>query len=686
MTSREAYIKTSLKSNTHLFTEAKLFSCVVCTWNVAEKLPKESDSLFEWLHLGSEPDIIAVGMQEIDMSPNAMVTVKTEVSDDWAKILDAQLDNTSKVKYHRLHLAQCVGICLVVYVKKAHATKITQEKDDIVMTGALGGKMGNKGGVGYRFKLFQTTFCFISAHLFPHMKGVEKRNHNFHEICKRIDFGVNGKARPVEEHDYCFFFGDLNYRVGTLDQAIVKSKIKEKAYEYLLTFDQLTVEKLGGRVLFQWIEPPIRFDPTYKYDKGTYDFDTSEKKRTPGWTDRIFYKGKSRDFLTVKYYGKHDLLMSDHRPVSLFSELEVKCIIDYKYREVRDALSNEYDQIRGKMVNEVVTTSEIDLSDENFQFSDVRYGIAQNKVLTLTNMSNFNVEFEFLPYQQGDKYCASWLSISPQAGIMIPRGSCEIKLHLLIEKENALKFSGHGEFSDLLKLRVINGPIYEINVHGNFLRTCFGNRLDELVMWHEPIRTNHPTKLDLVKEGKLEKLFVPKELYWLVNYIYKYGQRDFGLFQESGNIVEVNMIRDKIDNGESLQNYTGNIHSVCEVLVQFLDSLSEGVIPEKYFVDVVDTYAIQAQAVDMLRKLPDENFNVFHYLTSFFRDLIENRDANTLSIDVVAVGFCTLIIRKPPGKTHSQRREDERICAEFLKHFLVSRPVWTKDRFREKGE
>lgn len=45
-----------------------------------------------------------------------------------------------------------------------------------------------------------------------------------------------------------------------------------------------------------FIEGKLDFAPTYKYDLFSEDYDTSEKCRTPAWTDRILWKRRKWNF------------------------------------------------------------------------------------------------------------------------------------------------------------------------------------------------------------------------------------------------------------------------------------------------------------------------------------------------------------------------------------------------------
>jgi hypothetical protein len=75
-----------------------------------------------------------------------------------------------------------------------------------------------------------------------------------------------------------------------------------------------------GRVFNGYQEGVITFLPTYKYDNGTDIYDTSEKQRIPGWTDRILFKGAQ---LSQLQYSRAELYTSDHRPVLALFEANI---------------------------------------------------------------------------------------------------------------------------------------------------------------------------------------------------------------------------------------------------------------------------------------------------------------------------------------------------------------------------
>ncbi|EON65993.1 hypothetical protein W97_05236 [Coniosporium apollinis CBS 100218] len=69
----------------------------------------------------------------------------------------------------------------------------------------------------------------------------------------------------------------------------------------LLPHDELHQQQKARKAFHDgWREGPIEFLPTYKYDRGSVGvFDSSEKRRTPSWCDRILYRTR-RDKLAYE--------------------------------------------------------------------------------------------------------------------------------------------------------------------------------------------------------------------------------------------------------------------------------------------------------------------------------------------------------------------------------------------------
>ena len=53
------------------------------------------------------------------------------------------------------------------------------------------------------------------------------------------------------------------------------------------------------RVFQGYSEGKILFQPTFKYDKGTNQFDSSSKYRPPAWTDRVLYNMAERSLHSI---------------------------------------------------------------------------------------------------------------------------------------------------------------------------------------------------------------------------------------------------------------------------------------------------------------------------------------------------------------------------------------------------
>lgn len=78
-----------------------------------------------------------------------------------------------------------------------------------------------------------------------------------------------------------FWLGDLNYRLNDLMIDQVKKLVREERFSQLLGHDQLTLERRQRNVFVGYSEGTVKFRPTYKYDPGTNNWDSSDSLRPP---------------------------------------------------------------------------------------------------------------------------------------------------------------------------------------------------------------------------------------------------------------------------------------------------------------------------------------------------------------------------------------------------------------------
>ena len=161
-----------------------------------------------------------------------------------------------------------------------------------------------------------------------------------------------GDGTQILDHEVCIMNGDLNYRIDAIPRNTVVDMIKRKEFSKLLERDQIMVSRrrVSGFRLSPFAEAQITFAPTYKYDVGTDNYDSSEKKRSPAWCDRLLYRGSGR----VKQieYRRHEVKVSDHRPVSGTFKIRVKTIDSTKREKTKDRCFKAFGEVKHRLAAE----------------------------------------------------------------------------------------------------------------------------------------------------------------------------------------------------------------------------------------------------------------------------------------------------------------------------------------------
>ncbi|XP_075372168.1 phosphatidylinositol 4,5-bisphosphate 5-phosphatase A isoform X1 [Mycteria americana] len=304
------------------------FRITVVTWNVGTAMPPNDVTSLLHLNTGetNDADVIAIGLQEVNSKINKRLK-DALFTDQWSELF---MDVLSPFHFILVSTVRMQGVILLVFAKYYHLPFLQDIQTDCTRTG-LGGYWGNKGGVSIRLSIFGHMVCFLNCHLPAHLEKAEQRKEDFATILHMQQF--EGRAASgILDHDLVFWFGDLNFRIESLDIRFVKYAIDSNILSQLWEKDQLNIAKSTWPVLSGFQEGPLNFPPTFKFDVGTNKYDSSAKKRKPAWTDRILWKIKSpsvglgtggcrpsRGVLSVsqlRYCSHMEYTVSDHKPVA----------------------------------------------------------------------------------------------------------------------------------------------------------------------------------------------------------------------------------------------------------------------------------------------------------------------------------------------------------------------------------
>lgn len=360
------------------------FKIHVVTWNVASAtvsahdveslfVPQESHMLD---NVCRESDIIVVGLQEAYQSIQDAVASNVPLVGK-----DPHVETFSKYVcqkgFARLSTLRLLGILTMVFVKRPLLCYIYGVATCSTKTG-FSGWLGNKGASSVRFNLGDVSLCFTNCHLIPHNENNERRVEELQEIFAKQAFeAYQCPSCFIMDHDIVVLFGDLNFRLDGKSFNEVVDILESRKASSLIDLDQLRLEQIKGEdspsKLFCFMEMPLDFYPSYKYEPGTDNYNDGGKGRAPAWCDRILWftherrlpkitDPEPRSIFTPSYYGMHmQPRISDHKAVSAGMTVSVN-ISDYVPRIVF-SLHEWVAGVKGVIEFDVVAGTDISFFD-----------------------------------------------------------------------------------------------------------------------------------------------------------------------------------------------------------------------------------------------------------------------------------------------------------------------------------
>lgn len=281
------------------------------TWNVGQK---ESHDMFPALKsfIPNEVDVVAIALEEISSHDGIVNGRALNAMNNW---IDG-LDNELKDNFHRAFSENLGSVACFIYFNKSskYTLKIIGQvllslKDDVVTDrkSSISGIISiSNGNITKRISV-------IGNHLQCYDEEYSRRNKEWNMV-------INEQI----ETDYIVFMGDLNYRIE-LPHDKVMGLIKDSNIKELLKYDQLNKAKKENKQFNKYDEAEITFNPTYKFDENSDNYDSSKLQRIPSYTDRILVSTETTSQKPVFkcYHSLVDVKLSDHRPVYAIIEFKL---------------------------------------------------------------------------------------------------------------------------------------------------------------------------------------------------------------------------------------------------------------------------------------------------------------------------------------------------------------------------
>lgn len=698
--------------------------CVsVCTYNVASKKPDATlRSLASMRNpaSGAPTDVVVLAFQEVDMSTAALLKEETDAASPWIAAANALLginDGPAQgVSYAPLPPKQMVGLLLCVYVRYELVPFLREHEVTVLPTGALG-SVGNKGAVGLRIVIHRTSICFLSAHLAAGQDSVAKRNASIETILQSMDF--NGKKRlefdqlqatkplnmrkdaqkifpPIylREQDIVVIAGDLNYRLNlTYEEAL--QFIKEEKYAQMFRYDQLLNELKNPYTPWWGFRDltPCGCCPSYRFDIGTNTFDTSEKKRIPGFTDRCCVYMKDRALMDRLCVDSQEVLMdvkiSDHKPLVMAMRLPIRTEIRKEKEKMMKSLLMQYEQQTSphSLFRTTTTVSATSLDFGSQKAFDERSALTLSVQNTGGVVAVMRVVRVIDPNDTTD---GSWLRVSPIEMLLLPGQTKKFTVSMTVDPARSSWLGRWKPFAGLAKLQLASKIVIAVRSSNSHTVQCtaslnpsvFGNQWKHLytlgdVPCSEAYRMSSQA---CYSDGSaVVAPLVAKEVWALCNAISRNPHRR-GLFLQSADPSQLRAVFNQLDEDpEKCAEVDAVIAANC--LLFLLKSLDPIIPGDQYSAALEASKGKDKEPMELLNQIPAICANTFIYIISLLQFLLQPIHArrNGLTREAITSIFSGVIFRQEaptPNSVSQQQRsrmEEERdLLGRFIDFFLNS--------------
>ncbi|KAI9219530.1 Endonuclease/exonuclease/phosphatase [Blastocladiella britannica] len=570
-------------------------------------------------------DVIAVAMQEAETSTGSYLAHDpATLAIARARFASALNSGTEPGQYSVIAAHQLVGMVLLVAVHERVRHAVANVEVGEVGCGILG-MLGNKGAVAVRFTLHASRICIVNAHLAADADMWARRNADFHEIRRRLWFrpappilatlpaflstaGQN-EAAPIapedasfdEQGSIVFWMGDLNYRLPGTQAGVAAAAIRGE-FDGLLAGDQLRMTMAKSDAFAGYAESAIGFPPTYKYDIGSMRFDTSEKRRTPAYCDRILYRsppaGPEPTPVGERYMWHPAYVHSDHKPVSLLASARVAVIDPDKLATVTRDVLRDHDKWENEQVPEATVTMGPKRDAQIVSVGAITLGGEAVGECTLENTGKIPFAWELVA-RPGPVPTISepWCNVEPQRGLLEPGETQVITFSVILDTDHAARLNAEPPgspgaiVSDIVVLRLKGGRDFFLAVEGTWTRTCLLRTLESLCGVTSPSPSSP-------EEGapKSPRPTVPRELESLLHALREYavnapGALDVANIADSstsggaGAVVDesaVARILADLDTGSRPLSVTttDGARALVRALAVFLELLVDPLVPE----------------------------------------------------------------------------------------------------------